>query len=170
MFELLLMRHAKSDWTNQLADIDRPLNSRGRKDALHMAAHLKELGITPHRMVVSSSVRTRETASLLIKVFSVDTIDIHFEQALYLASRQTICEIAENYAEENKRLLVLAHNPGMDESVIFLASERPTYTSIGKLMTTCAVANFQLDSTEALHKAGQGDLKQLFRPKEIVSF
>jgi phosphohistidine phosphatase len=168
MIELLLMRHAKSDWTNQLADIERPLNSRGRKDALHMATHLKNLSLIPHRMVVSSSARTRETASLLLNGFNVDTTDLLFEPALYLASRRTICEIADNYAEENKRLLVLAHNPGMDETVAFLANKRPTYSATGKLMPTCAVANFQLDSAEAFNKAGQGYLKQLFRPKEIT--
>jgi phosphohistidine phosphatase len=168
MIELLLMRHAKSDWANQLADIERPLNSRGRKDAFHMGAYLKNLSIIPHHMVISTSTRTRETASLLLKGFNVGAIDIHYEQALYLASRHTICEIAENYAEENKRLLVLAHNPGMDESVLYLADKRPTYAATGKLMTTCAVANFQLDSAEAFTNAGQGSLKQLFRPKEIT--
>ncbi|MBE9563692.1 MAG: histidine phosphatase family protein, partial [Proteobacteria bacterium] len=40
MFDLILMRHAKSDWHSHTADIDRPLNSRGVEDATRMGAHL----------------------------------------------------------------------------------------------------------------------------------
>ncbi|HEY0731207.1 MAG TPA: histidine phosphatase family protein, partial [Chitinophagaceae bacterium] len=43
MKTVILVRHAKSSWDNiGEADIDRPLNERGKKDAPEMAKRLKK--------------------------------------------------------------------------------------------------------------------------------
>ncbi|MBE9560803.1 MAG: histidine phosphatase family protein [Proteobacteria bacterium] len=168
MFELILMRHAKSDWHSHTADIDRPLNDRGVGDAVLMGAYLKRMNLLPDTMVISSAQRTQETASLLLKSLQVDEKNIIFDRQLYLADRDTLRETIEIYAREDQCLLILAHNPGMDYIVDYLASSPPSLSSSGKLMTTCAAACFTLDSLEALKKPGQGVLKSLIRPKEIV--
>ena len=168
MFELILMRHAKSDWHSHPADIDRPLNDRGVGDAMLMGAHLKQMNLLPDTMVISSAQRTQETASLLLKSLQVDEKNIIFDRQLYLADRDTLCETIEIYAREDQCLLILAHNPGMDYIVDYLASSPPSLSSSDKLMTTCAAACFTLDSLEALKKPGQGTLKSLIRPKEIA--
>jgi phosphohistidine phosphatase len=167
------MRHAKSDWSGHVADIDRPLNDRGAQDAIRMGARLNQLGLVPDRMVVSVAQRTRETASLLLNNLVVDEKNIIFERQLYLADMDTLCETIEIYAsaasqKPQQRLLILAHNPGMDYLVSYLASSAPPLSSSGKLMTTCAVACFSLDSPGALKKPGQGELQNIIRPKEII--
>jgi len=171
MFELILMRHAKSDWHSHTADIDRPLSDRGIRDALCMGAYLKQLNLIPDRVVVSPAQRTRQTASLLQNDLAVDEKNIVFDKELYLADRQTLCEIIEIYADASQqsrqRLLILAHNPGMDYLVDYLASSPPQLSSSGKLMTTCAAACFSLDSLDVIKKQGQGVLNNLIRPKEI---
>ena len=173
MFELMLMRHAKSDWSSHTADIDRPLNDRGARDAIRMGAHLNQLDLVPDRMVVSTAQRTRETARLLLNNLAVDEKNIVLDKALYLADMDILCETIELYASasqlERQRLLILAHNPGMDYMVSYLASSPPSLSSSGKLMTTCAVACFSLDSLSALKKPGQGELQILIRPKEIIN-
>lgn len=168
MFELILMRHAKSDWSSHTADIDRPLNDRGARDAIRMGAYLNQMNLVPDRMVVSTAQRTRETASLLLNHLPLDEKNIIFDRQLYLADRETLCETIESYANDSQRLLILAHNPGMDYIVSYLASSAPPLSSSGKLMTTCAAACFSLDSLDALKKPGQAVLKNLIRPKEIV--
>ena len=168
MFELILMRHAKSDWSSHTADIDRPLSDRGARDAIRMSAHLNQLHLVPDRMVVSAAQRTQETASLLLNNLAVDEKNIVLDKALYLADMDCLCETIALYAVDNQRLLILAHNPGMDYMVSYLAGSAPPLSSSGKLMTTCAVACFSLDSLEAIKKPGQGVLKNLIRPKEIA--
>lgn len=163
----MLMRHAKSDWHSHTTDIVRPLNARGAEDAIRMGAYLAEQGLRPDKMVVSSAWRAQETARLLLTNLPVAEKDIIVDKELYLADRETLCENIEAYASENRRLLLLAHNPGMDELVSYLASMPPPLTDSGKLMTTCAVACFHMDSVAALKKAGQSDLQQLIRAKEI---
>ena len=167
MFELILMRHAKSDWFSHTADIERPLNDRGVRDAIRMGAYLKKINLVPDMMVVSAAQRTQETARLLLNNLPVDEKNIIFDRQLYLADRETLCETIEIYARENQRLLILAHNPGMDYMVSYLASSLPPLSSSGKLMTTCAAACFSLDSVDAVKKPGQGVLQNLIRPKEI---
>ena len=173
MFEVMLMRHAKSDWSSHTPDIDRPLNARGRGDAIRMGAYLHQQGLVPDRMVVSIAQRTQETARLLLNNLSVAEKNrveknLVIDKALYLADMETLCDSIELYASENQRLLILAHNPGMDYLVSYLASTPPALSDSGKLMTTCALACFHMDSLDALTKPGQGELQSLIRAKEIV--
>ncbi len=162
------MRHAKSDWHSHTADIDRPLNERGCQDAIRMGEHLKKINLVPDRMIVSSAKRTQETASLLLKNISLAEENIIVDKALYLADTETLCDTIELYASDKQRLLILAHNPGMDYLVSYLASTSPPLSDNGRLMTTCAVACFTVDSLDALKKPAQAELINLFRAKEIT--
>lgn len=161
------MRHAKSDWHSHTADIDRPLNKRGRSNAGSMGATLQQMNLIPDKMVVSAAQRTRETAALLLANLSVAEQDIIIDKTLYLADRETLCENIELYAKHNQRLLILAHNPGMDDIVNYLASTAPPLSDSGKLMTTCAVACFRLQSLESLTKPLQAELFNLIRPDDF---
>jgi phosphohistidine phosphatase len=64
-------------------------------------------------------------------------------------------------------LLVLAHNPGMDDLVSYISSEPPALSESGKLMVTCAVAGISFDQVKDVGKKGVGKLQFLLRPKEI---
>jgi len=167
MFELMLMRHAKSDWHTHTADINRPLNKRGRGDAVRMGLYLNKMNLVPDRMVVSAAQRTQETADLLLNTLPVADENIIIDKALYLAGVETLCETIELYAKDNHRLLILAHNPGMDYMVNYLASSPVKLSDTGKLMTTCAVACFRIDSVEAIRKSGQCELLNFIRAREI---
>jgi len=133
-----------------------------------MGVYLNELGLVPDRMIISSARRTQQTAERLLQNLFVPENNIIIDRQLYLADSETICDIIKLYASEDERLLILAHNPGMDYLVGQLASSPPPLSDSGKLMATCAVACFQLDSLAALNKSGQGELTGLFRPKEIA--
>ena len=164
----MLMRHAKSDWNSHAADMDRPLSDRGDRDAIRMGAYLNQMSLVPEKMVVSAARRTQETAKLLLNNLSVAEKNIIVDKQLYLANRETLCEIIELYATDQQRLLILAHNPGMDDLVSYLASTPPSLSVSGKLMATCTVACFRIDSFNTLKKPGLAELQYLFRPKEIV--
>jgi hypothetical protein len=65
-------------------------------------------------------------------------------------------------------LLALAHNPGMDDAVEYLADSPPALSSTGKLMTICALAWFHPSSAEDLKTPVRGKLQYLSRPEEIT--
>ncbi len=168
MFELMLLRHAKSDWHNHTADIDRPLNQRGIDDAVRLGVYLNKIELTPDRMVISVAERAQQTAQCVLMNLPMAEQAITIDKELYLADRETLIETIELYAVKGQRLLILAHNPGMDDIVSYLASELPSLSTTGKLMTTCTLACFRIDSLDALKKPGQGEILNLIRPQDTA--
>ena len=65
MRRLILMRHAKSDWSHGTSDHDRPLNPRGRGAAEALGNWLRTEGLLPDAVLCSTAARTRETCALL---------------------------------------------------------------------------------------------------------
>ena len=60
MKRLYLVRHAKSDWSSiGLADFDRPLNKRGRRDAKSMGKYLKRVWQGEPDYVLCSTAQAR---------------------------------------------------------------------------------------------------------------
>ena len=169
MIDLMLMRHAKSDWSSHTADIDRPLNSRGSRDAVAMGGYLEQTGLVPDKMIISPARRTRQTAELLLRNLPVDGQQVIVDRDLYLADIETLREIGELYTADDQRILLLAHNPGMDDMVSYLANKAPPLSANGKLMTTCAVADFAVASIDTIKRPGRADLQGLYRPREITS-
>ena len=161
------MRHAKSDWHSHLADIDRPLNDRGQADAVRMGKYIKGMGLVPEKIIVSAARRTQQTCELIVEVIGVQTDNIHVDKDLYLADKQTLIENIEAYAKGHQRIMVIAHNPGMDDLVRYFSDQSPPLTDSGKLMTTCAIACFYFNSLSDILMPGKGKLLRLLRPKEI---
>ncbi len=123
MKRVLLMRHAKSSWDNHLqTDHERPLNERGKLDAHNMAKYIIEKGFLPELMLVSDSVRTRETRELIMPF--LPAISTQFSALLYMASAQTIVDHIKNTDNLLDTVLVLAHNPGITEAFYELAHVR----------------------------------------------
>ena len=137
---LILMRHAKSDWSDgSLTDHDRPLNRRGKRDAPRMAKWLAAMHCIPELLLCSSSTRTKETASLMMDAWDT-TPEIEFSRDLYHASPDAILDAVKSMAKDQTKLMVLAHNPGMAYLVSTLAGESmdmPT-AAIGIFSVSCA--------------------------------
>ena len=167
MFELMLMRHAKSDWHSDKADFDRPLNQRGRQDASRIGRHLKQLNIIPDVIVSSAAKRTRQTAELVNDYLALDDSSMKFDKELYLAGNESLRNIIEEYASDGMRLMVIAHNPGMDDLVSYLTNTVLPLSSNDKLMSTAAVAGFQIPTLDCLTSPGMAEMQYIFRPKEL---
>ena len=85
MHQLLLLRHAKSSRDDpKMADLERPLNKRGRRGAGTMRKAMQDLGLTPDVVLVSPSRRTLETLAALEPWD--DTPLVEQVETLYLAS------------------------------------------------------------------------------------
>jgi len=112
MKTLILMRHAKSDWTRPgQRDVERTLNPRGRLAAPLMGAWLRERETLPDIALVSAAARTRETWELMGL-----TAEAQFDESLYLADAETYLS-AIRAAPDCGCLLVLGHNPGMETAM-----------------------------------------------------
>src|SRR4051794_18841242 len=113
MRTLMLLRHAKAvvaDGENR--DRDRPLASRGQKDAPKIGAYMGRHRLVPGRALVSPSKRTRETWALLAPALA-GSLQATFDERLYEASPQTVIEVIRETGTACPTLLVLGHNPAL---------------------------------------------------------
>ena len=166
---LYLMRHAKSDWHSAArSDFERPLNSRGSKDAVRMGQWLYTQNITPSLILSSPAQRAKQTALAVAESIGLEPDRIQFNKDLYLADRATLLNILHTVPETSEGVLLVAHNPGLDELVGWLAPEPPPLSNSGKLMTTAAIAVFTVSEPWAKLKRNVASLGQLIRPKELA--
>jgi phosphohistidine phosphatase len=115
MKNLYLIRHAKSDWSDESkSDFDRGLNKRGRKAILTMAHALKEKKIMPDLILSSSAKRTKLTAQGLAKKIGYKG-EIKYIDTLYMAEPETIYSLIKNINDSYDTLFVIGHNPETTE-------------------------------------------------------
>ncbi|SFD70325.1 SixA phosphatase family protein [Roseivivax sediminis] len=138
--QLLLMRHAKSDWSFEEPDFDRPLNRRGRRSAKALGDWLRSSGTLPDEVLCSTSARTRETLELL----DIDA-PARFEDQLYHAEPLTVLR-ALHHATGN-RVLVIGHNPGFQEVASRIVAGPPDHPRFQDYPTGATLhARFEIDA------------------------
>ena len=165
--QLLLLRHAKSDWdSNALGDFERPLSARGRRDAPKMGRWLGSTIGPPQRIIVSPAVRTVETVELVCAALDaeaagVESDQVIYDRRLYHGTPEQIREIAGAQLESFDRVLIVAHNPGMELALLAYCPTAEPFAD-GKLMPTCALAVIEFAGD-----TGTGKLRALVRPSEL---
>ena len=88
--QLILVRHAKSDWGDPaLGDHERPLNKRGQRNAPEMGERLVEREVRPDRIYTSSALRARTTAMVIAGVLDYPAENIEQVEDLYHAGVST---------------------------------------------------------------------------------
>ena len=119
---LILLRHAKSDWSDPaLADHDRPLARRGRKAARRIAADLARWAPVPDIILCSTSRRTVETADLV----APDGVRRELLRSLYHAGPDAILETLKHLPGSVRTAMVIGHNPGMEDLVTASTGDLP---------------------------------------------
>jgi phosphohistidine phosphatase len=120
MRQLLLLRHAKSSWDDpMLSDHARPLNIRGRRAAKAMAQAMRDLGLVPDLVLVSSARRTLQTLEALEPWDESPLIEP--TDALYLAPAPEILAVLRKAAPAARSILLVGHNPGLHDLAMLLA-------------------------------------------------
>jgi phosphohistidine phosphatase len=114
--QLLLIRHAKSDWNDaSLSDFDRPLNDRGKRDAPVMAKRLLGKKINIDLIISSPAKRAKKTASIFAKEFDIKKDKINFKEKLYAESEETLYDVISKTDDQFNSIAVVAHNPGLTD-------------------------------------------------------
>jgi phosphohistidine phosphatase len=112
MKTLYLIRHAKSDWAiATLADIDRPLNTRGYTDAHKMSAALKSTKIIPDLIITSPAVRAISTALIFARNLNYNAALINIQPTLYHTNAEQYLEIISQTDSKINTLFLFGHNP-----------------------------------------------------------
>jgi phosphohistidine phosphatase len=115
--QLILFRHAKSSWDDDVADVDRTLAGRGERDAPRMGKRLKARHARPDLIIASHAARAQSTAELVAKALGTKRKEIRTERALYLASPDDILGVVRALDDSLTSVLLVGHNPGLTELV-----------------------------------------------------
>jgi phosphohistidine phosphatase len=168
MHTLYLLRHAKSSWSDPtLADEQRPLAPRGRRDAKRIAAHLVQLGIKPDLILCSAAERTRQTLEPLRAVLGA-TSTLSLETELYAASLEELLERIRLIPEEVTSLMLIGHNPGLQDLALALASTGPELARLKRKFPTAALATLTLPETSWRELAeGDAQLASYVVPEQL---
>ncbi|GEM_PF-227524 len=167
-FNLYIMRHAKSDWSTDVSDFDRPINERGIKNAKRIAIWMQENNMLPELILCSTAVRAKQTVEQFDNIITDETKEqINFDRQLYLADAETILDKIKLFQHGVKSLMIIAHNPGLDYLVNQLSRNSLPYDKKGKLMTTASLAIFRYANTNFTPVVDQTDDMQIIRPKEL---
>lgn len=111
MKNLYLIRHGKSDWDADYdRDHDRPLNKRGRRDAVKIGDYLKRASVQPDAVLCSSALRTQQTLELLAEEAGWRS-EIHVDEGLYLAAPNEVMQFIASQPAHVDTLAVIGHQP-----------------------------------------------------------
>ncbi|MGW0558444.1 SixA phosphatase family protein [Streptomyces sp. NPDC002926] len=119
---LIVLRHAKSARPPGMEDFDRPLAERGRGDAAAAGRWLRDAHYIPDLMICSTAVRARQTWELAAEHLETQP-SARYEDRVYDAHFHALLGVVGETPISVGTLLLVGHNPGMQELVLALAAE-----------------------------------------------
>ena len=163
MKTLTIVRHAKSSWNHpDLSDRQRPLNSRGERDAPVMGKRIVAHGIRPSLIITSPAKRAWTTAKIIAAEIGYPTEFLQREDSLYLASLDDLLGAVVAQDAGFNSLMVVGHNPGLTEFANFLI---PGLTNN---LPTAGMVSVQMDQDDwNLYQQPKAELLAFDYPKLV---
>jgi phosphohistidine phosphatase len=167
----MLLRHAKSDRSPGMPDMERPLNERGTAAARLVGAYMEHHGLVPDRVLCSPARRTRDTFAAAASGWPA-TVNVVFEQRLYVAPPRAILSVISAEAVEARSLMVVGHNPGLHEAaeLLIAAGDVELRERLREKFPTAALAviDFVADAWSDIHDHS-GRLDRYVTPRSIAA-
>ena len=168
MKTLTLLRHAKSDWDDpDSRDFDRALNARGKRAAETVGRWLAGERWRCDAAVASPAERVRETLDFVSAGYGA-RIAPEWDRRVYLASAATLLDVVTDTSDANDRLLLVGHNPGLEDLVLLLAGSGDALGDVAEKFPTASVAilSFAVNRWAEVRE-GQGCLDHFVRPRDL---
>lgn len=163
MKTVCLIRHAKSSWDQAgLADIDRPLNARGKTTAPIMAKILADKGILPDMVITSPAKRARQTAKAFRKQYGIKKEAQKIEPTIYGGDENQILDILRKLPDEKSSVFLFGHNPTMNYLAALFSKERLHVPTCGIM-----ILNLHVDTWKDI-APDQAALKEIIIPKQFI--
>ncbi len=139
---LYLVRHAEAGWMKAgRRDFDRPLNERGRHDAVKMGRRLKAGGIMPNAIFSSPALRAAQTAEIIATELGFPVASISFEGNIYEAATADLVEAIQLLEARHSHAMLVGHNPAMTWLINHLSDDHIANAP------TCSIATLRTFSS-----------------------
>jgi phosphohistidine phosphatase len=123
MKTLLIVRHAKSSWKHvDVADHDRPLKKRGKRDAKRLGQQLLDRDLVPQLIISSTAKRARGTAKRIAKTSNYAG-ELTLKHELYHAGPMGYIRVIQSIDDRLQRVMIVGHNPALEVLLEVLTGE-----------------------------------------------
>lgn len=166
---LILLRHAKAEsGAPQQDDSERGLIERGIRAAGDMGSYMAKAGIGADLVLCSTATRTRETLRYLQDAYG-KKFTTEYNQKLYLASAGEMLNIISAVPENTSALMVVGHNPGLQELAVKLAKkgDNASLDTLAIKFPTCTMAALSFEGTWAMIRHSPATLERMHTPKKM---
>lgn len=171
MLQLMLLRHAKSSWTDAgLADADRPLNRRGKEAAKAMGNEMLARGLLPGLVLCSPAKRARDTWKIVRGQLKSAPRTLVDESIYDFGNGGRLLETIAAKGGTASSLLVVGHNPSLERLAARLAvsGDAKLMARMARKYPTAALAVLRFDAGAWDGIAGLGaELQHFLRPTDI---
>ena len=165
--EVLRLRHGKSDWSAGSDDFHRPLKDRGKRGAQRMGVWLRQQGLMPDLVVSSPAERALVTAEKCLKAMGGSAREIRSDARIYEAGLSPLLDVLAECPGDARRVMLVGHNPGLEDLLIHLADGELELPEDGKLLPTATLARLRMPGEWKQLKSGSGRLLSITRPVQL---
>jgi phosphohistidine phosphatase len=166
-YELLLLRHGKSDWSVAVDDLHRPLTQRGVLAVERVGVWLAGNNLRPDLIICSPALRARDSAEKCRLVMGMKADQVLVDDRVYDAEADELCQVLRDHGGGCGRLLLVGHNPGLEEFLVRLMDQEPPQYRDGKLLPTAALAHLDLTTDWGHLENGRGQLREIVRARDL---
>src|SRR5215204_501834 len=118
-------------------------------------------------LVLCSSARARDTLERIAPALG-DGVDVQIEPELYGASEARLLEQVRAVAEDVESVLLIGHNPGLEQLALELAGSGDELMSLRRKYPTAAVATLEFDGPWRALEPGRATLTGFVKPKDLA--
>ena len=163
MKKLILLRHAKSAWSYDVSDRERPLQEKGIHASRAVAEHWSQLFSDADVLLTSPANRALHTASIVAEVCGFDFNRVRILPTLYTFSGQELLRIIRQLDNSWEKAILVGHNPAFSEVAENLAATAvPEIKTAGWVELTFSINQWE----EALTATAQwGSKKEAINKK-----
>lgn len=119
---LVLLRHAKSDWSGGEPDVDRPLANRGRRQAPEAGRWLASSLDRVDLAVVSPARRAQSTWELASAELGPRP-ETRVDERVYAATGEELLDVVRGLSGDHEVVVLVGHNPGLEDLLTLLTDE-----------------------------------------------
>jgi phosphohistidine phosphatase len=163
--ELWLLRHAKAETNANIDDFDRNLKKRGKHAAKRIGLWMKQQQFRPDLVLSSPALRAISTTRLVCPYIGIAEQDILQDGRLYFADKGRLKSVLAESAGQAQRVLLVGHNPGLEELLIDLAASIP---EMDKLMPTSAFVRLDMPDHWQNLTSGCAELVSITHAKALM--
>ena len=111
MKKLILFRHAKSSWSNDVSDRDRPLTEKGIRKTEKISITSKNIFFNTEVFYSSPANRALHTASIIINQLNLSFRNLHVEEDLYTFESSKLIKFIRDIPNSFSNVICVGHNP-----------------------------------------------------------